>query len=94
MQIITDETKKEIKAHGSHTFPLLVSYEKITAYDSGSFLWHWHPEIEMTLIPAVKCCTESIIRNTMLKKGMLCSAMQMPCMREPCIMSRIAPIFP
>lgn len=24
MQIITDETKKEIKAHGSHTFPLLV----------------------------------------------------------------------
>lgn len=50
MQIITDETKKEIKAHGSHTFPLLVSYEKITAYDSGSFLWHWHPEIEMTLI--------------------------------------------
>ena len=84
MQIITDETKKEIKAHGSHTFPLLVSYEKITAYDSGSFLWHWHPEIE----------TESIIRNTMSKKGMHCSAMQMPCMREPCIMSRIAPIFP
>ena len=73
MQIITDETKKEIKAHGSHTFPLLVSYEKITAYDSG---------------------TESIIRNTMSKKGMHCSAMQMPCMREPCIMSRIAPIFP
>ena len=50
MQIITDETKKEIKAHGSHTFPLLVSYEKITAYDSGSFLWHWHPEIELTFV--------------------------------------------
>ena len=50
MQIITDDTNKEIKAHGSHPFPLLVSYEKITAYDSGSFHWHWHPEIEMTLV--------------------------------------------
>ena len=85
MQIITDDTNKEIKAHGSHPFPLLVSYEKITAYDSGSFHWHW--------LPAERCCTESIIRNTMSKRAMQYSPMPMPCIQELCIRIRIVPIF-
>lgn len=50
MQIITDASKKEIKTHGTPMFPLLIKHEKISAYDSGSFTWHWHPEIELTLI--------------------------------------------
>ena len=49
-EIITDGSQKELKKHGSDEFPLLVSYEKLSGYKSGSFLWHWHPEIEITLV--------------------------------------------
>ena len=49
-EIITDGSQKELKKHGSDEFPLLVSYEKLSGYKSGSFLWHWHPEVEITLV--------------------------------------------
>lgn len=50
MQIKTDEFQKEMKEHGNYCFPLLVSHEKLSQYESGGFLWHWHPEIELTLV--------------------------------------------
>lgn len=50
MQIQTNEFQKEIKKHGDFYFPFLISYEKLSGYESGYFLWHWHPEIELTLI--------------------------------------------
>lgn len=50
MQIVTDQFQKEMKKHGSDAFPILVSHEQLSRYPSGSFLWHWHPEIEVTLI--------------------------------------------
>ena len=50
MQIKTNEFQKEIKEHGNYYFPFLVSREKLSQYEHGSFLWHWHPEIEFTLV--------------------------------------------
>ncbi len=50
MQLNIDKSLLEQKKHGTFHFPILVSYETISNYDSGSFLLHWHPEIELTLI--------------------------------------------
>jgi AraC-like DNA-binding protein/mannose-6-phosphate isomerase-like protein (cupin superfamily) len=43
-------TQKELKKHGNIDFPMLISEEKLSDYESGSFIWHWHPEIEITYI--------------------------------------------
>lgn len=50
MQIITNQFQKELKKHGSDHFPFLVSYQRLSEYDSNSFMWHYHPEIEITYI--------------------------------------------
>ncbi len=50
MQIITQKNLKELKEHGNFAFPVNISIEEIQSYEKGVFLWHWHPEIELTLI--------------------------------------------
>ena len=52
MQIITDPAGKELKKHGDSSFPFLVSYERLSGYETGSFLWHWHPEIRNLKVSA------------------------------------------
>ena len=49
-QINTEKNQKEIKKHGDYSFPVEVSIETIQSYEQGSFLWHWHPEVELTWI--------------------------------------------
>ncbi len=51
MQIITNNAGKELKKHGDSAFPFLVSYERLSGYETGSFLWHWHPEMRTYLYP-------------------------------------------
>ena len=50
VQIHTEKNQKEIKRHGNYEFPVNISPESIQSYEQGYFLWHWHPEIELTWI--------------------------------------------
>lgn len=50
MQLQIGGDQKELKSHGSYGFPVLVSYERLSYFDTGEFPWHWHPEIELTLV--------------------------------------------
>lgn len=56
MQIITNQFQKELKQHGNEQFPFLVSYQKLSEYESGSFMWHWHSEIEITYVQKGTMC--------------------------------------
>lgn len=50
MRLRIDREQKEIKSHGSYAFPVLVSYERLSYFDTREFPWHWHPEIELTFV--------------------------------------------
>ena len=50
MQLLLDTDKKELKSHGTYGFPVSISYEQLSRYERKSFSWHWHKEIELTLI--------------------------------------------
>lgn len=50
MQLHLDTNKKELKSHGTYEFPVNVSYEQLSHYERKSFLWHWHKEIELTIL--------------------------------------------
>lgn len=49
IRIITNEHQEELKEHGTYEFPVLVSDEALSRFYTGSFQWHWHTEIELTL---------------------------------------------
>ena len=65
MQIITNQFQKELKQHGNEQFPFLVSYQKLSEYESGSFMWHWHPEIEITYVQKGTMCSVSYTHLTL-----------------------------
>lgn len=69
MQIITNQFQKELKQHGNEQFPFLVSYQKLSEYESGSFMWHWHPEIEITYVQKGTMCYKVNHMVYHLKKG-------------------------
>ncbi len=69
MQIHTEKNQKEIKAHGDYAFPVNVSVEKIQDYEQDAFLWHWHPEVELTWIKSGEIEYHVNDRTYTLKKG-------------------------
>lgn len=50
MQLHLDTNRQELKAHGTYVFPVNISFEQLSRYERKSFLWHWHKEIELTIL--------------------------------------------
>lgn len=69
MQINIEKNQKEIKAHGDYRFPVHISEESITRYEGSAFLWHWHPEIELTFIQRGQMEYHVNEKSYLLKEG-------------------------
>ena len=50
MELRVNKEKRELKTHGTYEFPVNISRKRISSYETGAFPWHWHDEVEMTLI--------------------------------------------
>ncbi len=54
MELQVNEQKQEMKFHGTYGFPVNVDRKWLSSYETGSFPWHWHDEIELTLVMSGK----------------------------------------
>jgi AraC-like DNA-binding protein/mannose-6-phosphate isomerase-like protein (cupin superfamily) len=49
-KIITDETRRELAAHGNAEYPFKYYLEDIWDFDLHCIDWHWHSELEFVLV--------------------------------------------
>lgn len=52
MELNRDGRNRELKLHGTYGFPVYAGRKWISSYPTGSFPWHWHEEVEFTLVAA------------------------------------------
>lgn len=52
MELNRDGQNRELKLHGTYGFPVYGDRKLISSYATGSFPWHWHDEVEFTLVEA------------------------------------------
>ena len=45
-EIVTDETMRELRIHGSQEFPFEYYHDDLFGYESNFIEWHWHSEFE------------------------------------------------
>ena len=93
MQINIEENQKEIKEHGSYSFPLNVAVEHIESYEQGAFLWHWHPEIEITKIVSGEM-EYHINEKIIWKRAKVCLETAGRCMPDTGVTGRNVHIYP
>ncbi len=49
-QTIVDGNLRETKAHGTEGFPIGVYLDDFADFENGYICWHWHEEVQMTMI--------------------------------------------
>lgn len=47
---VVDHSLREIKKHGSEGFPFAVYLDDFSYFQNGYICWHWHDEVQITLI--------------------------------------------
>ena len=62
MELLVNEEKRELKNHGTFQFPVNISRKRLSSYGTGAFPWHWHDEVELTLVLSGKI--EATTRTT------------------------------
>ena len=48
-KILVDDTKRELCAHGSETFPMTVNHDDLWMFEGKNVPIHWHNEFEISL---------------------------------------------
>ncbi|WP_369297383.1 helix-turn-helix domain-containing protein [uncultured Neglectibacter sp.] len=76
MELQVNEQGQETKLHGTYGFPVNLGHKRISAYETGSFPWHWHNEIELTLVLAGEVEYRVNDSSYLLKEGegLFCNA--------------------
>lgn len=54
MELSKDSHNRELKLHGTYGFPVYIGRKLISSYPTGCFSWHWHDEVEFTLVVSGK----------------------------------------
>ena len=49
-KILVDDTKRELCAHGSETFPMTVNHDDLWMFEGKNVPIHWHNELEIIVI--------------------------------------------
>ena len=49
-QTIVDDSLREIKGHGTEEFPFAVYFDDFSDFENGFIAWHWHEEVQITMI--------------------------------------------
>lgn len=60
-EIVTDETMRELREHGSQAFPFKYYYDEFREFAAHSIEWHWHSEFEWIFVESgvVECLVGS-----------------------------------
>ncbi|MDD3337297.1 MAG: AraC family transcriptional regulator [Lachnospiraceae bacterium] len=69
MQLSIEKNRKEKKLHGDYAFPVHISEESIGSFEGNSFMWHWHPEIELTWIRSGEMVYQVNTEEYVLREG-------------------------
>ena len=80
-QLKVGTDRQEMKEHGSFDFPVRISDEKLFAMYGGAFLWHWHTQIELTLVldGEIRYRVNDHVCHSKPGQGMVCFATAMRC---------------
>ena len=49
-ETIVDHSLREVKKHGSEGFPFAAYLDDFSSFQNGYICWHWHDEVQITLI--------------------------------------------